>query len=139
MKTKLMGTVLAILLVGCGTEEARPADASPETKAGVQSGVSCEDIDQAVASVRDGLGSCTANYKNQEPLAFSRSVCDAQLSTACSAADLEIAQQYVACLRAVAACEPAQQALFDEAIDTCLDTFQNSGASEECIELVVGD
>lgn len=126
MKTKLMGAVLAVFLGGCGTEES-PSDEF------------CGDVQQAVDSVRSGLGSCTANYKNEEPLAFSRAACDAELATTCSSADLEEAQEYVACLRAVAPCVAAQQAAFDEAIDACLDSFQESDADAVCIELVVGD
>ncbi|QSQ21523.1 hypothetical protein JY651_41135 [Pyxidicoccus parkwayensis] len=128
MKTQWMGAVLAVLLVGCGKEEEATGSES------------CADVEQAVESIRSGLGSCTPNYKNQEPLTFSRSACDAELETACSTAEeRERIDQYVACLKAVAPCTPAQQTAFDDAIDACLDTLQTSGTKEECIEAAVGD
>lgn len=129
-KTQWMGAVLAVLLVGCGKEE------MPGTQADARS---CENLEQAVESIRDGLGSCAPNYKNQEPLAFSRSACDAGLGTACSAAEQEVVARYVTCLQAVAPCVPAEQTAFDDAIDACLDTLQSSGAKEACVEVAVGD
>jgi hypothetical protein len=124
MKTQWLGAVLAVLLVGCGDES---------------SDVKCDGIAQAVESIREGLGNCTANFKNQEPLAFSRSTCDGQLDTACSDDEKEDVAKYVSCLNAVEPCLSTQQAAFDDAIDACLDTFQNSGTDEACIEAVVGD
>lgn len=127
MKTKRMGVVLALLLTACGEET--PGE----------TGAACEGIEQVVEHVRQGLGSCTPNFKNEEPLAFSRSTCDAEFDSVCGDADQAPIQAYVTCLQAVAACNPANQPAFDDAIDDCLDTFQNSAAGGTCIELVVGD
>lgn len=124
-KTQWMGAVLAVLLVGCGEEN--------------EGSESCAGLEQAVESIRDGLGSCTPNVKNQEPLAFTRATCDSRFGSACDATEQEHVAKYVTCLQAVAPCAPAQQAAFDDAIDTCLDTLQNSGADEACIEAAVGD
>ncbi len=140
MKTMRMGTVVALLLVGCGGGEPGKMDERSDVEEAAENeSLSCDDIEQAVEHIQNGLGSCTPTFKNQEPLAFSRSACDAQLNTSCDSASLEHALQYVNCLQAVPACNPAQQALFDNAIDDCADTFQNSGAAEACIELVIGD
>jgi hypothetical protein len=127
----------AVLLTGCGEET--PTEQEQEQETVDTRPASCADIETVVAHVRSGLGSCTANYMNEEPLAFNRALCDEHLATYCSAAAQVHVRAYVNCLGSVAACVPAQQASFDEAIDTCLDTFQNSGAGGGCIELVVGD
>jgi hypothetical protein len=139
MKTKRMGVVLAMFLVACGGETGEQTQETGRTTDEVQSTVSCDDISQVVEYVRDALGSCTPTFENQEPLAFSHAVCDDQLDVVCGAADEASIQQYLSCLQAVPACTPAQQAAFDDAIDDCLDTFQNSDANYECVELVVGD
>lgn len=140
MKTKLMGALVAMFLVGCGVEESSPASETSQAQSAVKS-VSglCAGVEQVVNAVRDGLGSCTPTFENQEPLAFSRAVCDAEVGTACHPSDKVHARRYVECLSAVAPCDPAQQAVFDTAIDACLDTFQNSGANLECVELLIGD
>lgn len=140
MKTKLMGALVAMFLVGCGVEESSPLSETSQALAAERSmrGL-CADVEQVVNAVRDGLGSCTPTFENQEPLAFSRAVCDAQVSTACHPSDKVYARRYVECLSAVAPCDPAQQEVFDTAIDDCLDTFQNSGANLECVELLIGD
>lgn len=134
-QTQRMGLVLAMFLVGCGTEESR----EPRDGQEVTANETCADIEQVVEHVRQGLGSCTPNYKNEEPLAFSRATCNAEFARVCGAADQPFVQQYMTCLRAVVACAPANQSVFDEAIADCLDTFQNSAADGMCIELVVGD
>ncbi|MFP2911339.1 hypothetical protein ACLESD_41210 [Pyxidicoccus sp. 3LFB2] len=139
MKTKRLGVVLAMLLAACGTESPRAEQEPRNTEEEVQSGTSCEDIEQVVEHVRNGLGSCTPNYKNQEPLAFNRPECETELPTICGPSDEASIQAYVACLQAVTACNPAQQEVFDEAIDECLDTFQNSDADYLCVDVVVGD
>jgi len=139
MKTKQLGVVLAMFLAACGTETPRSESKPRTTGVEVQSSVSCDDISQVVEYVRGALGSCKPNFKNQEPLAFSPSVCDEQRDGVCVAADEASIQQYLACLQAVKACTPAQQEAFDDAIDDCLDTFQNSDAHYDCVELVVGD
>ncbi|WP_224364711.1 hypothetical protein [Hyalangium versicolor] len=138
-RMKLMGAVVAVLVVGCGTDPISPENEQTEQQIHTSTSVTCQDVEQVVDSIRNNLGTCTPNYKNQEPLAFSRSACDEQLSTLCDETGLAEARLYVNCLQSISACVPAQQSIFDEAIDECLDTFQNSAASGECIELVVGD
>lgn len=140
MKTKRMGALVAMFLVGCGGEVSRPESETSVDQAAAKSASDlCAEVEQVVNAVRDGLGSCTPTFENQEPLAFSRAVCDAQVGTTCHPSDWVHARRYVECLGAVAPCDPAQQALFDTAIDDCLDTFQNSGANLMCVELLVGD
>ncbi|NMO16921.1 hypothetical protein HPC49_38885 [Pyxidicoccus fallax] len=139
-KTSLMGAVAAIFLVGCGGAESPTAEETSRAESSLLTdSVTCEDIQQVVDHVREGLGDCRPSFENQEPLAFSHAACDAGLATSCDAAGLEDARRYVDCLQAVEACDPARQDLFDESIDACLDRFQNSSATEECIELVIGD
>lgn len=116
-----------------GGELAASSEASQE-----DSTLYCDDLTRVVNAIREKRGDCVPNYKNEEPLAYDPAICAADFSTACPPADLGEVAAYIACLDAVPACDPAQQDLFDEQIDSCLDHAQQV-LTESCIEVVIGD
>jgi len=97
------------------------------------------EVEDIIMALDERRGDCASNFANQEPIEdFSLSLCDDTYESACADYSNDVSA-YISCLADIGACESTSQSSFDGAIDDCLDTLQNSGLTEDCVEAVVGD